>query len=167
MRQAGREDLASRGGDEEEAGGDMVSEQQQEALERALRRARANGLSIVGEGHWRQGGARFLVVGSASEEGRFHLVTILAGRLVCDCPSRALCQHRALAHEALVEEAARRQDQPVDMYDSELAMIQLEAQAIADAALPPSRSERDRRWRERDTAPLYRSNAGFSLWRAS
>jgi len=111
--------------------------QQQDAQTRALARARAHGLSIVGRGAWKHG-APFVVVGSASEPGRFHLVTIYPGRLACDCPARALCMHRALAHEDLESAQAKAStSQPL----AALSVLQ------------------------RDVAPLYRDNRPFSIFK--
>jgi len=146
-----------------------MTQQQQEQLARALDRARKHGLAIVGRGTW-DGGARFLVVGSASEPGRFHLVTVYPGRLVCDCPSRTLCQHWALAHEELAREAeedraARQIMGSLDRTGRELTarfdalFSGVGVSAPAPAPVPTAAALRD-------SAPLYGSNAGFSIWKA-
>ncbi|HEX6818530.1 MAG TPA: hypothetical protein VF120_09165 [Ktedonobacterales bacterium] len=143
-----------------------MSQQQHGALAKALQRAHHNGLSVIGRGTWDSGGARFLVVGSASEPGRFHLVTIYPGRLVCDCPSRVLCTHRALAHEELAREAREAQElrmiaDAIDRTRRELAakLDELTGSAPAPASVPAAVALHG-------TAPLYRSNAGFSIWKS-
>ncbi len=116
--------------------------------ERALTRAHAVGLKVMGRGEWTNG-ATFYVVTSASEAGRFHLVTVHAGRLSCDCTAGQhgrMCQHRALAHEAIEREL---ETQPVNRVENSSNII---------PCLPTNReSER------RETAPMVQRPA-FSIW---
>lgn len=154
----------------------MTTQQRtREAYERALDRAHRNGLAVVGDGHWRQGGARFLVVGSASEPSRFHLVTLYPGRLVCDCPARALCQHRALARDYLERE--REQQLQVEVANLAVALDAQVAAIEADRERARDRRERERRSRERERERERREMAlpaaylaparPFSLFKAS
>lgn len=113
--------------------------QQTGEYERALERAHSAGLKVMGRGAWTNG-ATFHVVTSASEAGRFHLVTAHAGRLACDCTAGQhgrLCQHRALVREQLETELQR----------------QVEQRAAVVAA-------------EREVAPLARDNRAFSIWKS-
>jgi len=87
----------------------MTSKRQSE-LQRALDRAYAAGLDITGQGRMRNGN-RFFLVPSATEPGRTHIVTSDTQHLHCDCEAgvhERICTHRALAHEYLVHEAAKR-----------------------------------------------------------
>src|SRR5258707_8433766 len=83
---------------------------QQDEMTRALDRAYAAGLDITGQGRMRNTN-RFFTIPSASEPGRTHIVVSDGTRLHCDCTAgqhEQICQHRALAHEYLVHEAAKR-----------------------------------------------------------
>lgn len=87
-----------------------MTSQQHAEMQRALDRAYAAGLDITGQGRLRNGN-RFFVVPSATDPSRSHIVTSDGTRLHCDCTAGAfdkICQHRALAHEYLVHESAKR-----------------------------------------------------------
>jgi hypothetical protein len=116
------------------------------ALERACQRAQAAGLVVVGRGFRKRDYALVWMVPSQSEANRWHMVTEIEGQLECDCHAGQygrLCIHRAVVYLDLTAEAqtfaARRQ-------------AQAQAETPTDDA--------------RDTAPLYRSNAPFSLFKA-
>jgi hypothetical protein len=88
-----------------------TQETQKIAYERALARAHRVGLEITGQGRMRTTGDRFLLVSSATEPGRSHVVVIEGSRLHCDCQASnfgRMCQHRALAHEYPVPESEQR-----------------------------------------------------------
>jgi hypothetical protein len=87
--------------------------QQQDQYSRALARAQAAGLKVLGRGTWTNG-ATFHVVTSASEAGRFHLVTQHSGRLSCDCVAGQhgrMCLHRAIVHEQIERERQAEDEQ--------------------------------------------------------
>ncbi len=115
--------------------------------ERALARAQRAGLSIIGRGLLKSG-ERVYLTGSASEPGKHHVVIVHAGRLACDCPARALCTHRALAHAELQREASEAQEA--------IEQVRAGQKAAADAAAVAAK---------RETAPLARKS--FSIWAAS
>ncbi len=109
--------------------------------ERALSRAHDAGLRVMGKGEWTNGAA-FYVVTSASEAGRFHLVTVHAGRLSCDCRAGVrglMCQHRALAHEAIEREAIK-------------------------AAVTAGFEDAQRQAREKRETAMLADRGGFSIW---
>jgi hypothetical protein len=84
---------------------------QKMSYERALARAHSAGLEITGQGHMRTTGDRFLLIPSATEPGRSHVVVVEGARLHCNCQAGSfgrMCQHRALAHEYLVHESEQK-----------------------------------------------------------
>lgn len=152
--------------------------QQQDLYAKALERAHTVGLRVMGKGTWtrEQGGQPFLVVGSASEPSRYHLVTIYPGRMSCDCHAGRygrMCSHRALAHEEIAVEAKRaaaeadRAQAAITAWNADLDELE------SDMARKRRRREREReeaarQQRERDMAlPAYRSdNRPFSIWKS-
>jgi len=111
-----------------------MTSKQQDDMARALARAYSAGLDIVGQGRMRNGN-RFFVIPSATEPARMHVVTSDGSRLHCDCTGGQfdhICQHRALAHEYLSHEAAKRAAQAEEV---KLALAESEAeQALHEAA---------------------------------
>jgi len=105
--------------------------------ERALSRAHDAGLKVMGKGEWTSG-QTFYVVSSASEAGRFHLVTQLANRLQCDCRARALCMHRGLTHEHI--EGERRAESAIDKCNRETTAILSRVAASYDNPAPAPRA---------------------------
>jgi len=94
-----------------------MTTKQQDQLSRALDRAYAAGLDIIGQGRMRNGN-RFFLVPSVSEPGTTHVVVSDDQHLHCDCHAGAhdlICQHRALAHEYLTHEAAKRAAQAAEV----------------------------------------------------
>lgn len=88
-----------------------MTTQQAQTIDRAYQRAIDHKLSITVSGKLPVTGQRFFGVPSFSEPGKMHWVTIYGGRLVCDClasNSGTYCIHKALAHQALREEAASK-----------------------------------------------------------
>ena len=78
------------------------------AIDKALTRAHKCGLHLIGRGYARATGARVLVVSSARDPVRGHVVTVQGARLHCDCEAAQYgryCGHRALVHEVLEREA--------------------------------------------------------------
>jgi len=71
--------------------------------ERALARAKAEGIRIVGESAYN--GHRAWVVQNPAHDGHY-VVRLAAGakELTCNCPTRVPCKHRALCHAALLAE---------------------------------------------------------------
>src|SRR5260370_42411862 len=77
----------------------------QQVYERALARAKADGIRIVGESAI--DGNRAWVIENPAHDGCY--VVRLAARatvLTCNCPARMPCKHRALIHAALEAERA-------------------------------------------------------------
>jgi hypothetical protein len=74
--------------------------------ERASKRAAAPDVMVAGKGRNRKTG-RIVYCTTSSEPGRWHIVTVLARRLQCDCTAGLfgkLCRHRQVVHERMVEE---------------------------------------------------------------
>ena len=88
-------------------GAESLSSQQRDELEHAILRAQRDGIVILARGTRKRDGAR---VGGVTRKSipdyRLHQVVEVGGRLICDCPSRVICKHRGLVHQALVAEAA-------------------------------------------------------------
>jgi hypothetical protein len=82
---------------------------QRSELDRAIERAMAAGLEIIGRGHLKASNERVFLVPSQSQPTRAHLVVLHGHRLVCDCAARVLCVHKAVVHMALIVEAAERE----------------------------------------------------------
>jgi len=86
---------------------------QRSELDRAISRATAAGVEVCGHGHMKVTHDRLFCVASQRDQNHWHIVRLVAGsdgsRLVCDCPSRVICVHRAACHMELVVEAARRE----------------------------------------------------------
>jgi len=78
----------------------------QQAHEKALKRAHDEGIRILGESAL--DGNRSWVVENPAHDGHY-IVRLPAGakELTCNCPARVLCKHRALVHESLEREAER------------------------------------------------------------
>jgi hypothetical protein len=75
----------------------------------ALKRAIDSKIRVYGTGYDKQGNYVYGIT-SASEENRVHLVTVLPGRLACDCKGRGgECMHRALARYTIQIELAAKQ----------------------------------------------------------
>lgn len=84
-----------------------MTQTQAEAIARALHRAHARGLEVVGKGTRKSDGATVYAVPSSSQPGRWHLVAVTGSRLVCDCQAGQrglMCQHRALVRERIIAE---------------------------------------------------------------
>jgi hypothetical protein len=78
---------------------------EREAYERALKRAKSEGIRIVGEPSW--DGNRSWDVRNPAHDGHYVVRLAMGARvLTCSCPARKLCKHRALVHEALEAERA-------------------------------------------------------------
>jgi hypothetical protein len=113
-----------------------MTTKQQDDMARALTRAYASGLDITGQGRMRNGN-RFFTIPSATDPSRSHLVVVQADRLHCDCPAGqngTICQHRALAHEYLVMEAAKRAELASQAEDVRLALAESAAEDALHAA---------------------------------
>jgi hypothetical protein len=83
-----------------------MTQTQSDQLERALGRAIARGIYIVGKGTMRYTSHVVYVV-SSSTRTSCHLVILSSGRLHCDCAGAAhgrICQHRAMVHARLLSE---------------------------------------------------------------
>lgn len=95
--------------------------------------------TVTGQGHTHDG-RRVFTVASRTEANRWYLVVVGEHALSCDCPfhnySDKPCAHRQVVRERLLAERDAKR----------------EAEAKEAAA-------------KRDAAPLYRSNAGFSLFK--
>jgi hypothetical protein len=91
---------------------------------------------ITGYGHTHDG-RRCFTVASRAEANRWHVVIVNPGHLECDCQA---CRYgKACAHRTVVRER--------------LLAERADREAVAAASLA------------RDTAPLYRSNASFSIFK--
>jgi hypothetical protein len=98
--------------------------------------------TITGQGYDKATGRRVFAVASRSEANRWYLVTVGENALNCDCKAGQFhpetpCAHRKVVHAHLVSERAAA------------------AEKVANAAAA-----------KRDTAPVYRSNALFSIWKS-
>lgn len=137
-----------------------MTQKQRDEYTRALERAHKAGIEISGRGIVKATGERMYAVTSGSEASRWHIVRVSGAQLVCDCTAAThgrYCQHRAIVREQLGKEAA-------------------EAQASIDAmdglkAATERLAEQNRAWvaqqAERDSAPVYRSNAPFSIFKTA
>ncbi len=115
----------------------MLNHQEALELERATARAAREGTTIIGRGRRKADGVRVFAVASSRDATRAYLVAVETGRLVCECPSRKVCKHRAIVHAALVAEATARRV----------------AREAAEAAT------------RRESAPLRSNTRPFSLYR--
>jgi hypothetical protein len=80
----------------------------QSQFDRALARATVEGLRIIGRGTIKATGQKFYAVSSSTGDGCY--VVIIAGQaLVCNCPARGYCKHRALVRHTVMSEAAAAQ----------------------------------------------------------
>jgi hypothetical protein len=86
----------------------MTHEQASE-LERAITRATALSIEVVGKGYRRSDRAKIYCTTSHSEPDRWHVVTLLGKRLVCDCKAHTYCTHKASVHMFSLTQAARRE----------------------------------------------------------
>jgi hypothetical protein len=76
---------------------------QRSQLDKAIARAAARGIVLVGRGYRRSDHAPvFATTSGAGPLAGGHIVAVVDGRLVCDCKSRVICAHRGLVHQALV-----------------------------------------------------------------
>jgi hypothetical protein len=82
---------------------------QREQLERAIERAMERVIEVVGHGRRKADNARIYCTTSHSDPLRWHIVTVVGSRLVCDCWSRVVCSHRAAVHMHLTVQAAERE----------------------------------------------------------
>lgn len=99
---------------------------QREQLERAIERVTKASLEVVGHGHRKCDNARIFAVPSQTEPNRWHIVTLVGSRLVCDCQSRVICAHRAAVHMEIVVQAAER----------ELRSAEIERELAGESAEP-------------------------------
>lgn len=81
---------------------------QRTELDRAVEKACKAGLEVMGTGHRKSDGAKIFAVPSQSQPNRFHIVTLVGNRLICDCRSRVICCHRGAVHMEMVVQADRR-----------------------------------------------------------
>ncbi len=119
----------------------MTTEQRSE-LDRAIERARRDGIVILARGIRKSDGARIWgVTSKSSHDHRLHQVVEVEHRLICDCPSRVICKHRGLVHLDLAGELAA-----------------LKVAEVAQARLQAARH---------DTAPIAYAGASraFSLYK--
>jgi len=102
-----------------------MNKQAEQVYERALARAKAQGIRIAGESAYN--GNRAWVVVNPSHDGSY-TVRLAAGasHLTCNCPSRTACKHRALCHEALERETRQ----------GRVTIYQLQAERKAALAQP-------------------------------
>ncbi len=108
----------------------MTTKQRSE-LDRAIERATAASVEVMGRGHMKGSNDRVFLVPSQQDSTHWHIVRLSGSRLVCDCQATVICVHRAAAHMELTVEAARRD------YDAKVVERELEresAKAIRDAA---------------------------------
>lgn len=140
-----------------------------DAFDRAVERATRQGVQVCGMGRFKEHPARrFAIVNSTSKPGRYHVVSISDARLVCDCEAaqhgNRVCVHVAATSMYLTARAARirRHEEAV-----ERALREEDAARNADTArrLRELNARMERDARERDAAPLYRDNRGFSIFR--
>jgi hypothetical protein len=102
-----------------------MTAKQMSMVDKALKRAHDEGLRILGTGYNRQTGARVLIVSSASDPIRGHVVTVQGDRLHCDCTAaqyEQYCMHRALVHEALVAESEARAEAQRPAHETAMLM---------------------------------------------
>ncbi len=134
----------------------------QTALERACQRAAASGWPIVGRG-WRvTDGALALAVPSQSEPGKRHMVVLVGAHLECDCKGYVdyalTCIHCGVVANEMAAEAQAFAARQAEARRTETA----KRAASKPTPIVPTRSDADRA-----SAPLARSNAPFSLFKAS
>ena len=102
---------------------------------------------VVGRGFRKADHALVWMVSSQSEANRWHPVTQMPnGQLICDCTAASF--NRQCAHVAAVR------------------MLLAVEEAEFQASLPPTITPTTRTDDERATAPLYRSNAPFSIFKS-
>jgi hypothetical protein len=130
-----------------------MTTRQRSELEAAIERATEHGIEVVGHGHRKSDGAKIYCTTSHREANRWHIVALVGNRLTCDCHSRVLCSHRAAVHMYLVVQLAERAARAEE--------IECELEAERDERTEPN-VQVDRR---HETAPLFRSNAPFSLFK--
>ncbi|HEV8191242.1 MAG TPA: hypothetical protein VGP82_07130 [Ktedonobacterales bacterium] len=87
-----------------------MTQAQRSELDRAIDRATAHGIEVVAKGHRKQDNTRIYCTTSNSEQDRWHVVTVLGTRLMCDCKSHVICAHRGAVHMHLVVAAVQRED---------------------------------------------------------
>jgi len=128
--------------------------QQEQQYERMLAVAERDGLQVVGTGTTKDG-RRVYAVPSRTEKNRWHLVTVAFGALHCDCLAATF--HRYCCHRAAVR--ARLEAEAFDAREREAERgFHAAARALAEA-------EQRQQAERRETAPLARSNAPFSLFK--
>lgn len=164
-----------------------LSTNQQRAVDRATAIAQRDSLEVVGVGV-ASGGQRLYAVPSRSQEGRWHVVVVQGARLFCDCTASQhgrYCAHRAAVRAHLqVEHDAKRVERErlwaegtadeVRTYLAREQAAQDAREAVEEDAewcwVPtPAGDEAFAAWmarQDRETAPLARSNAPFSIWKS-
>src|SRR5258708_34240094 len=84
----------------------MTTKQGRE-LDRAIERATAASVEVMGRGHMKGSNDRAFLVPSQQDSTHWHIVRLSGSRLVCDCQATVICVHRAAAHMELTAQAAR------------------------------------------------------------
>lgn len=82
---------------------------QQNDLDRAIERATTDGIIVLAQGRRKRDGARLFWTNSHSHPNGGHIVVWVRNRLICNCPARQVCKHRAAVHMHLVNRAAGAQ----------------------------------------------------------
>jgi translation elongation factor EF-Ts len=88
----------------------MMNQTQRDQLEKAYLRAEKSGVHITGKGSRKSDGATIYTVSSKSQPNTWHLVTVAGAHLICDCPARTLCMHRAVVYVRLLAERQVEQE---------------------------------------------------------
>lgn len=120
---------------------------------------------VAGKGHDKAGRTVYGVT-SKSEPGRWHLVTVLSGRLQCDCTAAKYgrqCQHRAAVHARLIAERAAAVAQRQAQREAEQAAIEMEEMEAARAHATRLQAEAPKTPRE---PILFRDVRPFSIFKA-
>lgn len=148
----------------------MMSTREREQLQRAQEIAARDQVEVVGAGYTKDGHRRVYAVPSRSEANRWHLVTVDGERLSCDCPQatkgRKVCAHRAAVRARILEErriaAALGDDAADDGEEPEDTGWTITPRG-RDALRGFEATQAQRA--QRETAPLYRDNKPFSIWK--
>jgi hypothetical protein len=122
------------------------------AQERALSRAQAEHITVLGRGTVKATGQRFYVV-SGSRDAQY-LVGVFADHLQCTCAAGKhdkVCKHRTAAHLAMAAERSAETARAVAIA-AECVKTACEATAASVAA-------------RREASVLARSSAPFSIWK--
>ncbi len=131
-------------------------------LEQAIERAAKHNIEVTGRGFRKSDHAVIYTTNSATEANRWHIVTVVGNRLVCDCPSRKICTHRAAVHIELVVAAAKREARAAEI----TAALEAEANAAAaqDMAQAEHQAKRAVRQARHETAKLATDTRVFSVF---